>query len=70
LSSAVAASNIQNLTPVVAQVTPRQVPQLHLPHSPFRANLSVAATSGNSGPILKGWLTHKKYKLMLHKEHV
>ena len=28
------------MSPVVAQVTPRQVPQLHLPHSPFRANNS------------------------------
>ena len=46
LSSAVAANNIPGLTPVVAQVTPRQVPQLHLPHSPFRANLSVAANTG------------------------
>ena len=32
-------SNLQSLSPIVAQVTPRQVqPQLHLPHSPFRSN--------------------------------
>lgn len=31
-------------SPVVAQVTPRQVPQLHLPHSPFRANNSNSST--------------------------
>ena len=47
LSSAVAANNIPSLTPIVAQVTPRQVPQLHLPHSPFRANLSMVDTTGN-----------------------
>jgi len=46
LSTAVAANNVPSLTPVVAQVTPRQVPQLYLPHSPFRANLSMTDAAG------------------------
>ena len=48
LASASAANNLPNLSPIVAQVTPRQVPQLHLPHSPFRANNNTDLMADNT----------------------